>query len=353
MADVGNSTPLLAVHNLALGVQLQGSGFIVVDNISFTLSAGRTLGIVGESGSGKSVTARAIMGLLPIGVYITTGSIVLNGTDLRSLPERALRRLRGTALAMIFQDPLRSLDPTMAVGDQIAEAIRVHRRLGRSEVRREVRALLDAVRIPAAEKRLMDYPHQLSGGMRQRIMIAIALAGRPKLLIADEPTTALDVTTQAEILELLKQLQQELGMAMILITHDMGVAAECADRIAVMYAGRIVEEGDTARVFANPRMPYTSGLLQSVVNFDTPPRSLLHTIGGHAPSLVDMPSGCRFHTRCTRAMPQCRLDCPVLNNEDWKHAWACWSPLPASMTVRCLPSDDGCSESQSPEPWCK
>ncbi|HET8997595.1 MAG TPA: ABC transporter ATP-binding protein, partial [Acetobacteraceae bacterium] len=161
-----------------------------------------------------------------------------------------------------------------------------------------------------------------------RIMIAIALAGRPKLLIADEPTTALDVTTQAEILDLLKQLQQELGMAMILITHDMGVAAECADRIAVMYAGRIVEEGDTAKVFANPRMPYTNGLLQSVVSFDTPPRSLLHTIGGHAPSLVDMPQGCRFHTRCAKATAQCELDVPALDGGNGAHSWACWSPLP-------------------------
>jgi peptide/nickel transport system ATP-binding protein len=327
MAEPVNREALLTVRGLTIAVRLKGHEFRAVDDISFSLSAGRTLGIVGESGSGKSVTARALMALLPAGVRVSAGTILFEGTNLRSLSDRALRRLRGTALAMIFQDPLRALDPTMTVGEQIAEAIRAHRRVSGTEMRREVLGLLDAVRISAAEKRLTDYPHQLSGGMRQRVMIAIALAGRPKLLIADEPTTALDVTTQAEILDLLKQLQHELNMAMILITHDMGVAAECADRIAVMYAGRIVEEGDTARVFSNPRMPYTGGLLQSVVNFGTPPRSLLHTIGGYAPSLIDMPTGCRFHTRCAASSLRCRLEAPQLDSGDERHHWACWSPL--------------------------
>jgi oligopeptide/dipeptide ABC transporter ATP-binding protein len=320
--------PLLAVRNLTIAVRLNGQDHDAVDDISFSLPAGHTLGIVGESGSGKSLTARALMALLPRGARVTSGAIRFEGTDLCGLPDRALRRLRGAALSMIFQDPLRALDPTMAVGDQIAEAVRAHRRVGRGEMQREVLRLLDAVRIPAAEKRMTDYPHQLSGGMRQRVMIAIALAGRPKLLIADEPTTALDVTTQAEILDLLKQLQQALNMAMILITHDMGVAAECADRIAVMYAGRIVEEGDTARVFASPRMPYTSGLLQSVVDFDTVPRSLLHTIGGRAPHLMELPDGCRFHTRCAAATERCRMEVPQLDAVGTQHRWACWSPLP-------------------------
>ena len=327
MADPANDHALLAVRGLTITVRLQGQELVAVDDLSFALPAGRTLGIVGESGSGKSLTARALMALLPQGAQVSAGTIVFQGTDLRTLSDRALRRLRGTALGMIFQDPLRALDPTMAVGEQIAEAIRAHRRVGRSEMRREVLALLEAVRISAPEKRMTDYPHQLSGGMRQRVMIAIALAGRPKLLIADEPTTALDVTTQAEILDLLKQLQQELNMAMILITHDMGVAAECADRIAVMYAGRIVEEGDTARVFSSPRMPYTSGLLQSVVHVDTAPRSLLHTIGGRAPSLVDLPTGCRFHTRCAISDRRCRLEAPQLDFGDEHHRWACWRPL--------------------------
>ena len=337
MIEPANDKVLLAVRGLTITARLQGRAFIAVDDISFSLSPGRTLGIVGESGSGKSVTARALMALLPRGLSVSAGTILFEGTDLLTLTDRALRRLRGTALAMIFQDPLRALDPTMAVGDQIAEAIRAHRRVGRTEMRRAVLSLLEAVRIPAAEKRITDYPHQLSGGMRQRVMIATALAGRPKLLIADEPTTALDVTTQAEILDLLKQLQQELGMAMILITHDMGVAAECADRIAVMYAGRIVEEGDTAQVFASPRMPYTNGLLQSVVNVDTVPRSLLHTIGGRGPSLIDMPTGCRFHTRCEACHVRCRLEAPRLDDGDEQHRWACWSPLPPAAPGDAFP----------------
>jgi peptide/nickel transport system ATP-binding protein len=327
MTEPPGGDVLLAVDGLSIVARLRGREFVAVDDISFSLAAGRTLGIVGESGSGKSITARALMALLPTGLRVSAGTIRFAGTEIGTASDRAMRRLRGTAMAMIFQDPLRALDPTMPVGAQVAEAISAHRRVGRAEMRRAVLALLDAVRIPAAERRITDYPHQLSGGMRQRVMIATALAGRPKLLIADEPTTALDVTTQAEILDLLRQLRRDLGMAMILITHDMGVAAECADRIAVMYAGRIVEAGETARVFAEPRMPYTSGLLRSVVTVETAPRSLLHTIGGRAPSLNDMPTGCRFHTRCEAAGPRCRLEAPRLDAGDERHLWACWAPL--------------------------
>jgi oligopeptide/dipeptide ABC transporter ATP-binding protein len=327
MVDAVPSVPLLAVRDLRIAVHLGGRDVVAVDGVSFALSPGRTLGIVGESGSGKSLTARAIMGLLPANTRVTGGEIGFEGVDLCRLSDREMRRRRGAGLAMIFQDPLRALDPTMRVGKQIMEAIAAHQPVGRGEARRKALALLDAVRIPAAARRLDDYPHHLSGGMRQRVMIAIALAGRPRLLIADEPTTALDVTTQGEILELLRQLQSELEMAIVLITHDMGVAAECTDRIAVMYAGRLAEEGPTETVFAAPRMPYTRGLLDSVVDTDTTPHALLHAIGGRPPILTEMPSGCRFHPRCARATGQCAEGAPELGPDRRPHRWACWSPL--------------------------
>lgn len=327
MTDADPLQPLLAVRNLRVEARLAGRDLVAVDGVSFTLSRGRTLGIVGESGSGKSLTARAIMGLLPANTHIAGGEVWFEGVDLCPLSDREMRRRRGAGLAMIFQDPLRALDPTMRVGEQIVEAIAAHQRIGRTEARRKALALLDAVRIPAAQKRLDDYPHHLSGGMRQRVMIAIALAGRPRLLIADEPTTALDVTTQAEILDLLRQLQQELDMAIVLITHDMGVASECTDRIAVMYAGRLVEEGPTGAVFVRPHMPYTRGLLDSVVDIDTPPHALLHAVGGRPPALTEMPSGCRFHPRCAYAAGQCAERAPKLAPDGQDHRWACWFPL--------------------------
>jgi oligopeptide/dipeptide ABC transporter ATP-binding protein len=327
MADAPPHAPLLAVRDLRIAVRLGGRDVVAVDGVSFALSAGRTLGIVGESGSGKSLTARAIMGLLPANTRVAGGEVRFEDVDLCRLSDREMRRRRGAGLAMIFQDPLRALDPTMRVGKQITEAIAAHQPVGRAEARRKALALLDAVRIPAAAKRLDDYPHHLSGGMRQRVMIAIALAGRPRLLIADEPTTALDVTTQGEILDLLRQLQGELDMAIVLITHDMGVAAECTDRIAVMYAGRLVEEGPTEAVFATPRMPYTRGLLDSVVDTATAPHALLHAIGGRPPILTEMPPGCRFHPRCARASGQCTEGAPQLEPDRQPHRWACWSPL--------------------------
>ena len=330
MPDGDLSSPLLAVRNLRVEARLAGRELVAVDGVSFMLARGRTLGIVGESGSGKSLTARAIMGLLPANTRVAGGEVRFEGVDLCPLSDREMRRRRGAGLAMIFQDPLRALDPTMRVGEQIVEAIAAHQRIGRAESRRKARTLLDAVRIPAAEKRLDDYPHHLSGGMRQRVMIAIALAGRPRLLIADEPTTALDVTTQSEILDLLGQLQQELDMAIVLITHDMGVASQCTDRIAVMYAGRLVEEGPTSAVFAQPHMPYTRGLLDSVVDIDTPPHALLHAVGGRPPALTEMPAGCRFHPRCTRAAGQCAELAPQLAPERQDHRWACWFPLEGS-----------------------
>jgi oligopeptide/dipeptide ABC transporter ATP-binding protein len=327
MLEAAAAAPLLAVEDLHVTVRVAGADMFAVEGVSFSVGAGETLGIVGESGSGKSLTARAVMGLLPRNARIARGAIRFAGVDLATLPDRRLRQRRGTDLAMIFQDPLRALDPTMRIGAQIAESIGAHRRIGRPEARRAALELLEAVRIPAASGRLDDYPHQLSGGMRQRVMIAIALAGRPRLLIADEPTTALDVTTQAEILELLQQLQSEFGMAIVLITHDMAIASQCTDRIAVMYAGRLVEEGPTARVFAAARMPYTRGLLDSVVDIETEPLALLHAIGGRPPTLADMPPGCRFHPRCPRRIAACASDVPPLAGTREEHRWACWSPL--------------------------
>jgi len=338
MADDMPEPPLLQVENLSIAVRLPAGPVLAVEDVSFALRSGRTLGIVGESGSGKSLTARAIMRLLPLAARIAGGRIVYRGEDLAALPDAAMRQHRGAGLAMIFQDPLRALDPTMRIGAQIVEAIRTHRTMDRTAARQEALRLLDSVRIPAAATRLDAYPHQLSGGMRQRVMIAIALAGRPKLLIADEPTTALDVTTQAEILDLLQQLQQELGMGMILITHDMAVASECTDHIAVMYAGRVVELAPTAAIFGAPQMPYTAGLLASVVDVATAPHSRLHAISGRPPSLGDLPSGCRFHPRCVRADAVCAAKSPGLREVDTGHARACWYPLEDS-SGRCFAAE--------------
>ena len=333
MADDIAEPPLLQVQDLSIAIRLPGRNVLAVEDVSFALRPGRTLGVVGESGSGKSLTARAIMRLLPAAARLASGRIMYGGTDLATLPEAAMRRRRGAGLAMIFQDPLRALDPTMRVGAQIVEAIRTHRAMDRGSARREALALLDAVRIPAAASRLEAYPHQLSGGMRQRVVIAIALAGRPRLLIADEPTTALDVTTQAEILDLLQQLQQELGMAMILITHDMAVASECTDHIAVMYAGRVVELAPTAAIFAAPQMPYTAGLLASVVDVATAPHTRLHAIPGRPPSLGDLPTGCRFHPRCASADAACAAETPALQEATAGHARSCWHPLQNSLST--------------------
>jgi len=329
MDDLRLEPPLLVAKRLSIALRVSGRDVLAVEDVSFEVYPGGTLGIVGESGSGKSLTARALMGLLPDAARLAGGRVMFDGVDLARLPERIMRRRRGAGLAMIFQDPLRALDPMMRVDQQIVEALRAHGRLGRREARKEALELLDAVRISAAARRLDDYPHQLSGGMRQRVMIAIALAGRPKLLIADEPTTALDVTTQAEILDLLQQLQRELGMAMILITHDMGVASEVTDRVAVMYAGRMVESASTPTIFAAPRMPYTAGLLGSVIDVETVPHSRLSAIGGRPPSLGDLPSGCRFHPRCNRADIVCAARTPPLREDRMGHRCACWHPLTA------------------------
>ncbi|HYW92042.1 MAG TPA: ABC transporter ATP-binding protein [Gammaproteobacteria bacterium] len=322
--------PLLDVKSLSVEVSIGGVGYNAIESASLQVSAAETLSLVGESGSGKSLMARSILGVLPRNVRVASGEIVFKGRDLTVLRERDMTRVRGNEIGLIFQDPMRALNPSMRIGEQIAEGIRLHNDVGRSQALREARELLDAVRIPSAGERLRDYPHQLSGGMCQRVMIAMALACRPDLLIADEPTTALDVTTQADILDLVKDLQQDFGMAIILVTHDMGIAGTYADSIAVMYGGRIMERAATREILERPKVPYTKGLMQSIIGPETPPHSRLPTIPGQPPSLAKMPSGCRFHPRCPNADASCGRDAPGLVSDEGPsnrdHLYACWHP---------------------------
>ena len=331
-ARVEPGAPLLRINDLAVAFQTRRGLVQAVDRVTLELEAGRSLGIVGESGSGKSVTARAIMGVLP-GHADPSGSIVLDGTELIGLPEARFRKLRGATVAMVFQDPMRSLNPTIRVGKQLAEAIEIHggKQPG-SAVQQRALELLELVQMPAARDRLRAYPHELSGGMRQRAMIAIALASRPKLLIADEPTTALDVTIQAQILDLLDDLRRDLGMALILVTHDLAVAAERTDEIAVMYSGRIMERAPTSSLFSSMRMPYTRALVNSIPG-DVPTHSLLQAIPGRPPIPGGRHQGCAFLPRCFRAeqidagaRSRCEKEEPV-EFVDGPHSWRCWYPL--------------------------
>ena len=302
--------------------------FKAVDDVSFRVRRGETLAIVGESGCGKSVTALSIMRLVPEPPgRIVGGSVMLEGTDLLALDEMRMREIRGNRISMIFQEPMTSLNPVMRIGDQITEAVRLHRAMSRKEAWDQAVEMLRLVRIPVPERRAIEYPHQLSGGMRQRAMIAMALACRPALLIADEPTTALDVTIQAQILALVLDLQKQLGMGLILITHDLGVVAQTAQRVIVMYAGKKVEEADVATLFANPKHPYTRGLMASIPS--VPLRGAnsdvrLIEIPGMVPSLTNLPQGCACAPRCKFALPRCRQEYPPL--EDWGggHLAACW-----------------------------
>jgi peptide/nickel transport system ATP-binding protein len=296
------SAPVLAVEDLTVGFPTRDGGIgLAADDVSFELQAGRTLGLVGESGCGKSVTLRALMGLVQYPGEVLGGSVRLDGEELLSCDERGWERVRGARMAMVFQDPITSLNPVFTVGDQLVEVLRAKRGMGRAAARAEAEALLDRVGIRSPRRRLADYPHQLSGGMRQRVMIAIAIAGQPRVLLADEPTTALDVTVQDQILELLATLQEELEMATILVSHDLGVIGQVCDDVAVMYAGRVVERGPVDAVLDHPRHPYTEGLAHAVAELSSQRRNgsrTLQTLGGQPPLLTDLPPGCSFAPRC-------------------------------------------------------
>ena len=322
------SEALLEVEDLRVSFAAAGREVRAVDGVSFTIDPGRTLAIIGESGSGKTVSCRAIMGLLPSGTAIN-GSARLRGSELIGLTDAELRKYRGSDMAMIFQDPARSLNPTMKIGIQITEAITTHRKVSKAEAQTQAIELLRLVRIPAAERRFHEYPHQLSGGMRQRVMIAMALACRPKLLIADEATTALDVTTQAQIMELLLELQQELGMALILISHDLGLAASYADEVLVMYAGKIVEQAPAGALFGREgtvRMRYTRALLDAIPHMERAAHSALPVVGGRPPDMTALPVGCSFAPRCGSAADDCLAKAPALTEHAPGHKWACWHP---------------------------
>jgi oligopeptide/dipeptide ABC transporter ATP-binding protein len=325
--------PVLEITDLSTDIQLSRSVVKAVGNIDMHIEAGETLGLVGESGCGKSMTGLSIMGLLPPGGSIVSGSVKLDGKELTSLSEAELRKLRGNEVAMIFQDPLTSLDPTKTIGYQVAEPVRLHRGARKEEALDRAAEVLGMVGLPRPRERLANYPHQLSGGLRQRVMIAMALACEPKLLIADEPTTALDVTIQAQILALLDDLKSRLGMAMLLITHDMGVIAGHADRVNVMYAGRLVETADTGELFSHMHHPYTQALLASIPRLDHDNNQRLLSISGLPPDLSDPPPGCRFAARCRLAQDKCHTDEPPLAGEDMEHRYACWFPVDGQLSL--------------------
>ncbi len=319
--------PVLEIKDLSTHIQLTQSVVQAVGNVDLYINPGETLGLVGESGCGKSMTGLSIMGLLPPGGAIVGGSVKLDGRELAGLPQSELRSIRGNDVAMIFQDPLTSLDPTKTIGYQVAEPVRLHRGASKTEALDRAAEVLSLVGLPRPKERLGDYPHQLSGGLRQRVMIAIALSCEPKLLIADEPTTALDVTIQAQILALLGDLKERLGMAMLLITHDMGVIAGHADRVNVMYAGRLVETAGTDRVFSRMHHPYTQALLASIPRLSQDSSQRLLNIPGLPPDLSHPPAGCRFAPRCSRATDQCRTEEPPLAGDQPGHLFACWHPV--------------------------
>jgi oligopeptide/dipeptide ABC transporter ATP-binding protein len=319
---------LLSVNNIRTQFATPGGALTAVDGVSFTLERGKAIGIVGESGSGKSVLSRSIMRLLPKTNVRSTGDVTFDGVDLMSLRPKELRAMWGPEISMVFQDPLGSLNPVMRIGDQVGEGLRVHLGMSKKEARATALMLLRDVGIPEPERRLDEYPHQLSGGMRQRIVIAIAIACGPKLLIADEPTTALDVTVQAQILDLLKRQQEDRDMSMILITHDLGVVAGRTDEIIVMYAGRVVERAPTATLFSEMRHPYTEALLRSIPKIEYASHTRLDTIPGRPPDMVHPPKGCKFAARCRYAQDRCIEEEPQLTEgESPGHVYRCFFPV--------------------------
>jgi oligopeptide/dipeptide ABC transporter ATP-binding protein len=327
---MSSAEPLLSVRNLSVGFQGESGLLQAVDQISFDVPRGRTIGLVGESGCGKSVTALSLLRLLPQPAgRILSGEVKFEGRDLLGLSLTEMHKIRGGRIGMIFQEPMTALDPVQPIGRQLTEVYRLHLEISPAEALRRAVEMLGRVGIPSPEIRVREYPHQLSGGMRQRVGIAMALACGPQLLIADEPTTALDVTIQAQILALIAQLQQEMGLAVILITHDLGVIAETCEEVIVMYAGRIAEQGPVDSLFTRPRHPYTRGLLASIPRLATPRKSRLTTIEGVVPGLRDLPAGCRFKNRCPYAEPRCAAAAPPLELAEDGHRVACirWREL--------------------------
>jgi peptide/nickel transport system ATP-binding protein len=331
--SVSPNGALLAVDGLTTEIRRRRGTFAAVDHVSFAVGRGEILGLVGESGCGKTMTSLSIMRLLPAAASVAGGRVLLDGRDLLAISDRAMRAVRGKDVAMVFQEPMTSLDPSFTIGYQMTETIRAHGAGSKAEAKARAVEMLERVGIPRAASRLDDYPHQFSGGMRQRVMIATALLLEPKMLIADEPTTALDVTIQAQILELLKRLRDELGMSVILITHNLGVVYEIADRVAVMYAGEIVESGSVASIFDDPRHPYTQGLLRSMPDL-TPPGQRLPVILGRVPELAELPAACRFAPRCPNRIARCDQEHPDLERTDERRELRCYNATPFDVALR-------------------
>ena len=332
MTALAGQGPMLQIRNLGVRFPTPHGELTALEHLSLDIPRGKTLAIVGESGSGKSVLARAVLRLLPRKATLDPASqILFDGTDLLRLDGQAMQGVRGKRIAMVFQDPMTALNPTLSVGAQLAEGMRLHLGSSRGAAVARAAELLAQVGINSPERRLLQYPHELSGGMRQRVVIAMAIACQPQLLFADEPTTALDVTVQAEILDLLRRLQREHQMAMVLVTHDLGVAANYADEIAVMYAGHLVERAATRTLLRSPRMPYTRALLQSIPSLNDAPHAVLPTIAGRPPTVYGAQAGCRFTARCTRALERCANETPAFSAAAVAgQGFRCWNPLEAA-----------------------